>query len=193
MMSHRNLLAQLLPPVSYDATERFVKSELEAEGKQLDLVQFKSNSVLKAIVPFDAGELIVDWERVLALKPAVDTPYQARIKNILLKLAETGGLSIPYFINLLGKKLGYEIVINELTPFYANINRAGDVVYEHDAIFIWQVVVNGQSSGFSLMRFSAGNSVAGERLLVFSDPVIEQVFNDLKPAHTFVYFAYQEA
>ena len=33
---------------------------------------------------------------------------------------------------------------------------------------------------------------AGERLTVFSDLVIEEVMRDLKPAHTSVYFAYQE-
>lgn len=40
--------------------------------------------------------------------------------------------------------------------------------------------------------FRAGVSVASERLTAFSDPVIEAVLRDLKPAHTFVYFAYEE-
>ncbi|EDE9483879.1 phage tail protein, partial [Salmonella enterica] len=30
------------------------------------------------------------------------------------------------------------------------------------------------------------------RLSYFADSVIESVFNDLKPAHTFCYFTYQE-
>ncbi|HAD5969307.1 TPA_asm: phage tail protein, partial [Salmonella enterica subsp. enterica serovar Typhimurium] len=31
------------------------------------------------------------------------------------------------------------------------------------------------------------------RLSWFADAVIESVFNDLKPAHTYCYFTYQEA
>jgi len=35
-----------------------------------------------------------------------------------------------------------------------------------------------------------GASCAGERLSSFSDNVIERVFEDLKPAHSFVRFTY---
>nr|EIL1983693.1 phage tail protein [Providencia rettgeri] len=41
--------------------------------------------------------------------------------------------------------------------------------------------------------FRAGGSIAGERLSFWADSVIETVFNDLKPAHTFCYFTYQES
>lgn len=191
MMQHKHLLSQLLPLVSYDSTEPMLKASLTTEGEQFDRVMVKAESVVKAITPYQANDLIFDWERVLGLKASISATLQERVKNVLLKLAEVGGLSVPYFINL-GKQLGYEIVINELTPFYADVSQAGDVVYDNDVIFIWQVVVNSRSSELALVHFRASASSAGEQLMSFIDPVIEQVFDDLKPAHTFVYFAYKE-
>ncbi len=52
--------------------------------------------------------------------------------------------------------------------------------------------MRGNSSTLCNLVFRSGESAAGERLLSFGDPVIEQVFEDLKPAHTFVYFAYED-
>ncbi|WP_349430986.1 hypothetical protein [Serratia symbiotica] len=41
-------------------------------------------------------------------------------------------------------------------------------------------------------RFRAGSSVAGERLITFGQNLIENLFQDLKPAHTQVVFNYKE-
>ncbi len=190
MSRHNNLLKQLLPPVSYDINGVNLSIELVAEGNSLDVTMLRAQSVLGAITPYRAQELIADWERVLGLEALVNN-YQLRLRNVLLKIAETGGLSIPYFIGL-AAQLGYGISINEITPFYADIHCVGDMVYIEDAIFIWQVIVRGNSSTLGNLVFRSGESAAGERLLSFGDPVIEQVFEDLKPAHTFVYFAYED-
>jgi uncharacterized protein YmfQ (DUF2313 family) len=109
---------------------------------------------------------------------------------VLAKLAETGGLSIPYFTRL-AAGMGYRVTINEPQPFRAGINRAGEQLWVADILWVWQVVVHGDTT--QTYRFQAGMSAAGERLTAFGDQVIESVFNDLKPADTFVYFAYQEA
>lgn len=191
MKSHRHLLPQLLPPVSYDASGVLLSAEITSEGNCLDGVTLKAKTVVGAITPHRAGDLIVDWERLLGLKATSDS-YQMRLRNVLLKIAETGGLSIPYFINL-AAQLGFEININELSPFYADINAAGDSVSAEDVIFTWQVVIKNRTDSFNAFAFRADASTAGESLLMFGDPVIEQVFEDLKPAHTFVYFAYKDS
>ncbi|MCG9000357.1 DUF2313 domain-containing protein, partial [Laribacter hongkongensis] len=121
--------------------------------------------------------------------PPSGAPYQQRLQTVLAKLAETGGLSIPYFTRL-AAGMGYRIAINEPQPFHAGINRAGDTLWVPDIQWVWQVVVHGAS--VQAYHFRAGQSAAGERLTAFGDPVIESVFGDLKPAHTFVYFAYQQ-
>ena len=188
-MSHKNLLSTLLPPVSYDTFTPNLAIELEAEGAILDVVESSAARVADAITPYFAGDLIVDWERVLALSQGASDGHQPRVDRVIAKLAEIGGLSIPYFINL-ADGLGYQITINELEPFYSDYSRVGDRVYEYDIIWVWQVVVQG-SQNQKTYPFRASISSAQESLLAFSDPIIETVFEELKPAHTFVYFAYQ--
>lgn len=185
-MKSAHLLASLLPPVSYDPSAPGVAATLVAEGAQLDRAMASANRVLGAITPWDAGEMILDWERVLGL--ASVGGYQQRVDQVLAKLAEIGGLSIPYF-TALAKRLGYTITIIEPTPFYADLSRAGDAVYDEDVIWCWQIVVSG-ASGMREYPFRASASAAGDRVLSFGDPVIEEVMNDLKPGHTYVNFAY---
>lgn len=186
-MSHADLLAMLLPPVSYTPSAPTLAGELAAEGQALDAAQRSTNRVTAAVTPYFAEQLLPDWERVCGISPPAGAGYQQRLQAVLSKLAETGGLSIPYFTRL-AAGLGYRITINEPQQFCAGASRAGDALYDADIIWVWQVVVH--DSAAHVYRFRAGQSIAGERLTTFGDPVIESVLNDLKPAHTFVYFAY---
>lgn len=189
-MNHAELLALLLPPVSYAPSGPALQAELVAEGNVLDATLVSAERAKGAVTPFFAEQLLPDWERVCGIAPSSGASYQQRMQAVLAKQAETGGLSISYFIRL-AAGMGCQITINEPQPFRAGVNRAGDQLWTADIFWVWQVVVhNGTIRAF---RFQAGQSAAGERLTSFGDPVIESVFNDLKPAHTFVYFAYQEA
>ncbi|WP_423197460.1 Phage tail protein [Cupriavidus sp. H19C3] len=189
-MKHAELLALLLPPESYAPREFPLAQELAAEGNTLDAAMASVTRAAGGITPFFAGQLLPDWERVCGIAPSANASYQERLQIVLAKLAETGGLSIPYFKRL-AAGMGYEIQIEEPQPFRAGINRAGDQLWTPAIIWVWQVIV--RSGVVREYRFRAGQSAAGEPLTSFGDPVIESVFQDLKPAHTFVYFAYQEA
>jgi len=189
MTAHADLLARLLPPVSYDPNAPGLAADLAAEGSALDRAQADADVVANGVVPsFLAVQLLTDWERVCGLTPAADATIQQRMAAVIAKINETGGLSIPYFTQL-AESLGYTITIVEPQPFRVDENRIGDTIYVDDIIFVWQVVVGGAPN--LSYYFRVGQSAVGERLLSFSDPVLEQVFTDLKPAHTFVYFAYQ--
>ncbi|WP_293766892.1 putative phage tail protein [uncultured Aquitalea sp.] len=188
-MDHAQLLALLLPPVSYAPMGESLHAELQAEGMSLDTALSSTDRISGAVTPFFAEQLLPDWERVCGITPLADAAYQQRLQAVLAKLAETGGLSIEYFTRL-ARSLGYDITIVEPQPFRAGINRAGDTLYIEDIQWVWQVIVGSQTRVY-LLR--AGLSAAGERLTSFGDPVIESVIEDLKPAHTFVYFAYQES
>lgn len=189
-MSHADLLAMLLPPVSYTPTAPTLAGELAAEGQALDAAQRSANRVTAAVTPYFAEQLLPDWERVCGITPPAGAGYQQRLQAVLAKLAETGGLSIPYFTRL-AEGMGYRITIREPQPLRAGTSRAGDIVWVPDIVWVWQVIVHGASS--QAFRFRVGQSAAGERLTVFGDVLVEALFKDLKPAHTFVYFAYQEA
>jgi len=187
-MSYQSLLSALLPPVSYSPDQSMLSAELYAEGNTLEAATASADRVKNAVTPLYAETLLPDWERVLAITPASSATYQSRLNAVLSKLNEVGGLSIPYFVGL-AASIGYTISIDEPQPFRAGTSHVGDTVYIPDIVFIWLTTVTGSST--PVYRFRSGSSVVAERLTSFSDAVIESVFNDLKPAHTFVYFAYE--
>lgn len=185
---HSELLTRLLPPVSYSPDGPRLQAELGSEGAALDRVQNGARQLVGATTPLLAEGLLPDWERVCGLTPPTDAPYQQRQQAVLAKLAETGGLSIPYFTRL-AAGMGYRIAISEPQPFRAGLNRAGQQLWTADIPWVWQVTVFGAKTRPYFFR--AGQSLAGERLTTFGDPRLEDLFKDLKPAHTYVYFAYQ--
>lgn len=186
-MKSDGLLAALLPPGSYEPNAPRLNAQLQAEGRALDVARAAAGGVADAITPYLAGDRIVDWERVLGLTPIGG--YQQRLDAVLAKLAETGGLSIRYFTEL-AARMGYSITIDELQPFWVDYSRVDeDRLYNEDVIWVWRVNISG-GDGVRVYPFFVDASCVGDRLLSFGDPVIEAVFEDLKPAHTFVYFAY---
>ncbi|EKN3498316.1 YmfQ family protein [Yersinia enterocolitica] len=189
-MKFSTLLGLLLPPVAYDSQQPKINAEIQAEGNTLDAASLLANAVLGGVTPFYANSLLADWERVLDITAEPEASYQQRLQVVLIKLSESGGLSIPYFKRI-AASAGYQITIDELEPFRAGVNRAGDSLMVPEVIWVWRVNVFGSKT--QTFRFRAGISAAGERLSSFSDTVIETVFNNLKPAHTFCYFTYQES
>lgn len=189
-MKHRHLLAKLLPPVSYEPQGEVLAAELRAEGATLDRAQQNAALVLDNITPFGAVDTLPDWERVCGLTPSQGANRQQRLEAVLAKLQELGGLSIPYFKGL-AARLGYDVEITEFEPFYVDYSHLDqDILYEEEVIWTWQVSVKGgQVRAFP---FYLDMSTVDEPLLSFSDAVIEAYFQDLKPAHTFVFFDYQE-
>ncbi|WP_175892395.1 YmfQ family protein [Burkholderia cepacia] len=188
MSKHVDLLARLLPPVAYDPNGKRIAAELTAEGNALDAALAGADAIADSVTPFRAFALLPDYERLLAIVPSPDATIQQRIATVIAKLNEIGGLSIPYFIRL-AESLGYSISIVEPQPFRVDSGRIDDAIFDEDVIYQWEVDVSGTPE--VVYYFRVGQSAVGERLLSFSDPILESVFQDLKPAHTFVYFAYQ--
>lgn len=178
-MNTVDLFRAMLPPVSYDPNGKYISAELNAEAAIMDEVKASAARVLASVTPFYASMTLSDWERVYGVIPRDGATQQERRENILIKMAATGGLSIPYFKQL-AASLGYTITITELHPFRAGINRCGDRLYITDARWIWQVNVTGSRT--PAYRFRTGVSAAGEPLLSFGAPVLEETFKDLKPA-----------
>lgn len=185
-MDYTQTLLGLLPPVSYARNADRVRSQAQTDGRVLNAVADSAAQTLGAADPRTAGNALADWERVLGLD-GTGKPYQQRLAEVLAKINATGGLSIPYFIRL-AEAAGYRIRIEEPQPFRAGENRAGDRIAPEDIIWSWRVNVEGNSQQVWLFR--SGASAAGSRLSEYADAVIEGIFEDLKPAHTWVGFAY---
>jgi len=187
---HASLLARLLPPTSYDPNAQRLATELHAEGATLDRIDTSAIVVRDAVTPLHTLALLTDWERVCGLTPEASATYAQRLDSVLAKLRETGGLSIPYFVSL-AARLSYDITITEFEAFYVDYSHVDtDALYEADAHWVWHVHVQGGRA--RTYPFYVDSSCVDEPLLSVNDPTIEAVFNDLKPAHTFAVFDYEE-
>jgi len=181
-VSHKDAIRLLFP---VELTGVF-DDDITVEGQILDEVEAQAEELLEEMMPDRTVKLLTDWERVYGLTPSSDATLQSRRDNVVRKIRERGGLSRVYFIAL-AAAMGYTITIEELQPFMAGWGRAGDPLYEEEVRFIWRVCVAGQA----LYYYRAGLSTGGERLLWWpSVTALEDLFNDLKPAHTFIIFDY---
>lgn len=174
-MLHKDVLKLLFPVELGDVQD----ADRKIEGKHLDDALARAEQLLSEVFPDQSDELMPDWERVCALIPGESDTLQLRRQRLVAKMRETGGLSIPYFIQL-AAELGYTITIDELQSDYTG--------YGDESIFIWRVTV--QDVETTVYYFRAGESRAGEYLSWWGDAELEDVINDLKPAHTEVWFVY---
>lgn len=187
-MRHAKLLTGLYPPVSYDINAERFTSQCVVDGACFDRLQDSAEQIANVINPITSGQMLIDWERVLGITN-VDKPYQQRVLTVIAKINEIGGLSIPYFTQL-AQFAGYHIKIVEPQPFRAGINRCGDCLEAEEVIYSWRVRVF--SNAQQVILFRAGMNTAGDKLNSYSDSLIETLFEELKPAHTYVSFEYGE-
>lgn len=191
-MNYPATLAQLYPPVAYNLNgERFL-AQCEIDGNAFERLEQSAVNVLEALEPETSKVMLSDWERVCGIKSDLTKSYASRVKRVIIQLNAIGGLSIPYFKRL-AESIGYQIAIKEFSPLKNDLPNVGDIPIQNSPRetlgFMWRVtVLNGDDN---ITRFRAGQSCAGERLTDFGDRIIEEFFKDLKPAHTYCYFAYQ--
>lgn len=191
-MDYKSTLAQLYPPVSYNLNGEHFLAQCEIDGNAFERLQESALNVLNAIEPETAKVMLSDWERVCGIQTDLSKPYANRVKRVIVQLNAIGGLSIPYFKRL-AESIGYQIEIKEFSHLANDLPNAGDIPIQNSPReqlgYMWRVtVLNGDDN---ITRFRAGQSCAGERLTDFGDRIIEEFFKDLKPAHTYCYFAYK--
>lgn len=190
---HKKVLAKLYPPISYDVNGEHFLAQCEVDGNAFDRLQKSAVDLLQIVEPATSNTMLSDWERLCGIKTDYSNNYQARVKRVIAKLNAIGGLSIHYFKRI-AESIGYRIEIKEFSPLANDLPTTGDLAQfgneaRDNLIFMWRVsVLNGDDN---IVYFRAGSSFAGNHLVEFGDPIIEEFFRDLKPAHTYCYFAYQ--
>lgn len=190
-MPHRQLLAELLPPVSYASAAPHMAASLYAEGAALDRALADSVSALGALSPFRWPQWMEDWERVYGLPGECARPdklLQERIQLLALAFTERGGIS-PAWLRHYAALGGYAIGVEEFRPFQAGRSQAGDPLTNTPWEHALRVIAPGDPS----REFRAGQSQAGDPLRWWGDSMLECIINKYKPAHTVALFTYQEA
>lgn len=186
MTGYKEFLQAHLPPGAFDISAAGLGRLLAAQAPALDAANTEAGELPREAMPDTAAELLPLWEISYGIEPDATIPGPARVTLLLAHIRARGGLTRQYFIDL-AAALGYAVAISEFVPFMAGWGRAGDTVYAPEVVAVW----NAATTGAPLWRsFEAGIGRAGDPLGGVVPNLLEKVFNELKPAHTFVFFTY---
>lgn len=178
-MLHSTALKLLTPLEMGSAFDQ----DIAIEGNHLDLAQIRDAILQTELFGNSTYELLEAWERNYATAPFFDDPQVVRQNRVIQKMSELGRLDRAYFIQI-AATLGYVIVLEELHPFMPGWSGAGDELGDDDSDWCWRIYFT--ETGVYLFR--AGESAAGENLSYSFSLILEEIYNGLKPADTFIEF-----
>ncbi|MGF6549301.1 YmfQ family protein [Paraburkholderia youngii] len=147
-----------------------------------------NNQLLVDAFPATAVELLPEWESTLGLPDpcAGSSPtLQGRQQQVVARLTNSGGQSVPYFIEY-ARTLGYTVSVAEYTPFRMGQQAMGDQLGGPDWAYTWSI----NAPLASLTSFRMGQSAMGEPLESWNNAVLECELSEIKPAHTVLLFTY---
>jgi len=140
MSQHADLLARLLPPVSYDPVQPRLAAELEAAGTALDKVQADAKLLRDAMTPMTCPEaLLDDWERFLGLPACPYLDVQSRRDRCTVKInLSPARLDKDWFI-WVAALCGYPgVTIDELDYFQLDLSEMDTTPMGEDGDqFVW--------------------------------------------------------
>jgi uncharacterized protein YmfQ (DUF2313 family) len=147
-----------------------------------------NNILLVDAFPATAVELLPEWESTLGLPDpcAGESPtLQGRQQQVVARLTNSGGQSVPYFIAY-AQTLGYTVTVTEFAPFRAGQSRAGQPTGTQDWFFTWQI----NAPLNTITYFRAGQAGADQPLASWGNAVLQCELMAIKPAHTYLNFGY---
>jgi len=171
--------------------EAVLTQTLLGKAGELSRVDSRQEDLYRERDTRQALELLGDFETELGLPDdcsALGETITERRQMAHLKYVALGQQYKEYFIEL-AASLGYEITIEEFTPFWSGVGAAGDSCGDQEVIFYWQVTID--ISNMPYIFFKAGASSSGDPLIrIPSVAGLECVLNKYKPAHTTLIIAY---
>ena len=115
---------------------------------------------------------------------------QDQVKSVAVCCGQGNNAGDGYLIASYLAAQGYDVEIYEEDQFRAGENCAGDCLNTEEAVWRWVVdIADGNATAYI---FRAGDARAGDRISAYSDPIIETMFEELKPAWTLARFEYED-
>ena len=178
------LLKNLLPPgpafpVDDEASEMAVI--LDTIAAECVRVEAFVNLLIEESDPRSTTQLFEEWESSYGLPDECvmaflerEITQDERRKSLVTKATGVGGQTLSYFEEL-AKQLGRNVTVK-------NLRQEGNPETYH----WWQVSINDSSS----LDEATVLMTVDDALATWGDALLECVFNQRKPAHTRVFFAY---
>lgn len=161
-------------------------------AEEYSRIEERGQALLKESNPATTFELISDWERVFGLPdecaPDEVLTLQQRRQRILQLLTTRGGQNKAFY-QTLAAQFGFDVDVIEVSdqpPFRAGQGRAGDRLTNGT----WRYAFIISAPAESIVRFRAGISTAGERLLLVQNSTLQCLIEKYKPAHAIAIFTY---
>lgn len=185
---YQQQLSELTPPGPvWNRTDGSVFMKLLlAMADELARVHNRALDLIEEADPRTTFELLPDWERAFGLPEAcgvLPDTLEERRNALVEKITRRGGQSPQYYIDV-AALLGFTVTITEFDHFTVG-SQVNDPIYDEEWNFVWQV--NGPSE---TVRAFVVNSGVSEPLADWGNDLLECVITRLKPAHTYVQFAY---
>jgi uncharacterized protein YmfQ (DUF2313 family) len=131
----------------------------------------QNNNLLVDAFPATAVQLLPEWEATLGLPDpcAGESPtLQGRQAQVVARLTNSGGQSVPYFIAY-AEALGYTVTVTEYTPFRMGQQRMGCPLGLEEWAFTWRI----NAPAETITYFSMGQSAMGQALASWGSEVLQ--------------------
>lgn len=165
---------------------------LTSMADEYSRIEERAIALLKESNPATTFELLPDWERVFGLPdecaPDEVLTVQQRRQRILQILTTRGGQNKSFY-QTLAANFGFDVDVIEVAdqpPFRAGYGRAGDRLTNG----LWRYAFIIQAPADSVVRFRAGLSSAGDRLLLVQNTTLQCLIEKYKPAHAVAIFTF---
>lgn len=179
-MNHSDVLKLLFPLKDVGGV---FSQDVGIEGSYLDALKTSADNLHLELFPDTTTTLIADWERIYDIIPPDGATLVQRQAAVVQKKRLRRKLTRAYFITL-AASVGYSIAIEEILPNSVDYGGTWSTIY------IWRVHV--LNSAKEITYFTADDSGSGELLADWpGEDILENLFMNLKPAHTHVYFVYE--
>ena len=190
---YKSVLQKLLPlgRIWTRSSKSTLSKLLEGIGTEFERVEKRGYDLIREFDPRTSVESVEDWEEFLGLPDECDqvqdSSLERRYKLINRALSFRGGQTPQYFVDYINA-LGFNASVYEYREFRAGISAVGDPLSNGiDWVNTWQLTLPATIS----YEFSVDVSTVGEALRVFKNDSVECSIGHIKPAQTFVIFAFE--
>jgi uncharacterized protein YmfQ (DUF2313 family) len=181
-------LQALLPkgPAWTHEADALITQLLTAFAEEFARVDQRIDNLVNEADPRTTNELLTDWERVAGLPDlctGIPETIALRRELLVAKLTNLGGQSKQFYIDL-AAKLGFTITITEFKRWRVT-SLVNDPLNGVEWAFVWRV----NAAQDTIRKFTVAGRV-NEPLASWGNTALECAISRLKPAHTYVQFAY---